>query len=195
LRLAIRRPTLLQRNLTLAVLFESTRRGRHTAGRVRRADRIPAPELLRLVRSIADDPITWEPIVKLPDGSDRWWTRLYTGRRFDLWLLSWLPGGGTDLHDHGPSAAAFSVVRGALSEVRVDRQGRSHTYLRRAGSATALVPGVIHDVNGAGDGPAVSIHAYSPPLRRMTFYARDARGVPRLLRAAQTKEPEQEPAR
>jgi hypothetical protein len=162
---------------------------------VRRADRIGAPELLRLVRTIADDPVTWEPIFELPDGSDRWWTRLYTGRRFDLWLLSWLPGGGTDLHDHGPSAAAFAVVRGALSEIRVDGRGRSRTYLRRSGSATALVPGVIHDVNGAGDGLSVSIHAYSPPLRGMSYYARDERGVPRHLRTAHTSSPEQETVR
>ena len=174
----------------MSVLFNSAPRGSRAVRRGRRPDHVPAAELLRVVRAIADDPLRWEPIVELPDGSDRWWTRLYAGERFDLWLLSWLPGGGTDLHDHGPSAAAFSVVRGALSEVRVDRHGRSSTHIRRAGSATALDRGVIHDVNGTGDGPAVSIHAYSPPLREMTFFSRDDKGVPRLLRTAQTKQPE-----
>src|SRR3954447_27009918 len=33
-----------------------------------------------------------------------------------VWLLSWLPGQGTDLHDHGPSAGAFAVARGMLTE-------------------------------------------------------------------------------
>ena len=174
----------------MSILFKSAPRGSRAVRRGRRPDHIPAAELLRVVRAIADDPVRWESIVELPDGSDRWWTRLYAGERFDLWLLSWLPGGGTDLHDHGPSAAAFSVVRGALSEVRVDRHGRSSTHIRRAGSATALDRGVIHDVNGTGDAPAVSIHAYSPPLREMTFFSRDDKGVPRLTRTAQTKQPE-----
>ena len=30
------------------------------------------------------------------------------------------------------------------------------------------------------DGPAVSIHAYSPPLREMTFFSRDDKGVLQL---------------
>ena len=30
-----------------------------------------------------------------------------------IWLLSWLPGQGTDLHDHGGSAGAFAVARGS----------------------------------------------------------------------------------
>lgn len=174
----------------MPLLFKSTARGSRAVRRGRRPDTIPATELLRIVRAIADDPARWESLVELPDDGDRWWTRMYTAERFDLWLLSWLPGGGTDLHDHGPSSAAFAVVRGTLSEVRVDRRGRSHTYLRYAGSATALTRGVIHDVNGAGAGPAVSIHAYSPPLREMSFYGRDARGVPQLIRTAQTKQPE-----
>lgn len=158
-------------------------------------DLIPASELLRLVQAVAAARTAWEPAVELPDGADRWWTRLHAGRRFDLWLLSWLPGHSTDLHDHGPSAAAFSVVRGTLRELRVDAAGRAHQHLRSAGSATALAPGVIHDVNGAGDGPAVSIHAYSPPLRWMNFFERDDLGAPRLVRSVRTAQPELERAR
>ena len=33
-----------------------------------------------------------------------------------VWLLSWLPGQGTDLHDHCTSAGAFVVARGSLAE-------------------------------------------------------------------------------
>src|SRR4051812_39826506 len=36
--------------------------------------------------------------------------------RAQVWLLSWLPDQGTPLHDHGPSAGAFAVVRGVLAE-------------------------------------------------------------------------------
>ena len=44
------------------------------------------------------------------------------------WLLSWLPGQGTGLHDHGGSAGAFAVVRGTLHErvgARADAAGLS----------------------------------------------------------------------
>src|SRR5215218_1534204 len=33
-----------------------------------------------------------------------------------IWLLTWLPGQGTPLHDHGDSAGAFAVARGTLTE-------------------------------------------------------------------------------
>jgi hypothetical protein len=37
-------------------------------------------------------------------------------------------------------------------------------------------PIAIHRVLHAGDGPAVTIHAYSPPLRRMGAYRVGANG-------------------
>src|SRR3712207_8332217 len=42
--------------------------------------------------------------------------------RAQVWLLSWLPGQGTGLHDHGGSAGALAVVRGTLSEAVGDRK-------------------------------------------------------------------------
>jgi mannose-6-phosphate isomerase-like protein (cupin superfamily) len=153
-----------------------------------------APDLVNLVRAIADEPLAWEPMVRLPEGTDRWWTRLYGGHRFDLWLLCWLPGHSTDLHDHGDSSAAFAVVRGVLGEIRVERNGFYSGYVRRAGSISSVPTGVIHDVRGGGDGPAVSIHAYSPPLTTMNFNARDGVDTPRLVRSVQTRRPELAPA-
>jgi hypothetical protein len=162
----------------------------------RRNSAVALPDLVNLVQAIADEPLAWEPLVQLPEGTDRWRTRLYGDRRFELWLLSWLPGHHPDLHDHGSSAAAFVVVRGVLGEVRVERDGYYSGYLRRSGSATSVAPGVIHDVCGAGDGPAVSIHAYSPPPSTMNHYIRDDDdGAPGLLRSVRTNEPEQAPVR
>jgi hypothetical protein len=111
-----------------------------------------------------------------------------------VWLLSWLAGQATDLHDHGRSAAAFAVVQGQLAEVRVDAEGWWSRHQRAAGSVTSLPPGLVHDVHGAGTGPAVSIHACSPPLRSMNFYERDARGRLRAAHTMATEQPELEPA-
>lgn len=68
--------------------------------------------LTGLVREIAVDEASWRPRLQLPDRRSRWWTRLWTDPDVDVWLLSWLPGPATDLHDHGDSAAAFAVVAG-----------------------------------------------------------------------------------
>lgn len=151
---------------------------------------LPLPDLAALVRHTAADVDAWRPKLRLPDGDERWWTRLSADRDVDLWLLSWLPGHATELHDHGSSAAAFAVVRGRLSEVRVHDRGRRTTTARRPGSVTWLAPGIIHDVRGTGRRPAVSIHAYSPPLSRMNFYA-DGRDGLHVVRTVQTHEPEE----
>jgi mannose-6-phosphate isomerase-like protein (cupin superfamily) len=146
-------------------------------------------DLLKLVQRIADTG-DWREHVQLPQGDERWWTRLESGDDVDVWLLSWLPGHATDLHDHGGSTAAFAVVEGALREIRLDRGGHRFVKERRAGSATVVPPSVIHDVHGSGIQAAVSIHAYSPPLRQMNFYAVDPTGRPRLVDSADVDGPE-----
>jgi predicted metal-dependent enzyme (double-stranded beta helix superfamily) len=153
---------------------------------------LPPADLAALVRRVAGDVDRWLPRLQLPDGNDRWWTRLAADDRVDVWLLSWLPGHNTDLHDHGDSAAAFTVVRGSLSEIRIDGDGQRTSHVRATGSATSLGAGVIHDVTGAGTQPAVSIHAYSPPLTRMNYF--DPATL-RVVRTVQSNEPEEELSR
>jgi cysteine dioxygenase type I len=93
-------------------------------------------DLLRLVRASAADTHRWQSVLRLPDGKDRWWTQLSTNDDVDVWLLSWRPGQATALHDHGSSAAAFTVIRGELNEVRIDPYGQATSQSRPAGTAT-----------------------------------------------------------
>jgi predicted metal-dependent enzyme (double-stranded beta helix superfamily) len=161
----------------------------HTQPRIE----FPSPtDLVRLVRATAADTHRWRSVLRLPDGNDRWWTLMSANDDVDVWLLSWRPGQATDLHDHGSSAAALTVIHGELNEVRIDPYGRATSHSRPAGTATSLAPAVIHDVSGAGVDAAVSIHAYSPPLREMNYYTPDAHGHLQITRTVSTHEPEQE---
>jgi mannose-6-phosphate isomerase-like protein (cupin superfamily) len=126
--------------------------------------------LASLVRELADNPASWQTAVRFADG-ERWWTRLHSDADVDVWLLTWVRDTGTDLHDHGASAGAFTVVSGVLEEVRPDGPGGGLTVTTlRAGDVRGVEPGVVHDVRSPSLVPAISIHAYSPPLREMTFY-------------------------
>jgi mannose-6-phosphate isomerase-like protein (cupin superfamily) len=126
--------------------------------------------LAALVREFADNPTAWLGGVRFV-ADERWWTRLHSDETVDVWLLTWVQDTGTDLHDHGASAGAFTVVSGRLEEVRPS--GPTATLAAttlQPGEVRRIEPGAVHDVRSPSKVPAISIHAYSPPLREMTFY-------------------------
>ncbi len=75
----------------------------------------------------------------------------------EVWLLSWLPGQATDVHDHGAASGAFTIVSGELTEHVVHR-GRTHRV--GMGQSRVFGPGYVHEVRNDGPDPAVSIHVY-----------------------------------
>lgn len=106
----------------------------------------------------------------------RWYERLYHGLDHDIWVISWLPGQSTGFHDHGESSGAFVVASGILEEHRPGE--RPHGI--HPGKPRAFGPDYAHDVRNVSLAPAISIHAYSPPLDEMNEYELDgSRLVPR----------------
>ena len=106
----------------------------------------------------------------------RWYERLYLGPDYDIWLISWLPGQSTGFHDHGASSGSFVVATGTLEE----HSPGEWTREIHPGKPRAFGPGYAHDVRNVSVAPAISIHAYSPPLGEMNEYELDgSRLVPR----------------
>ena len=106
----------------------------------------------------------------------RWYERLYHGPDYDIWVISWLPGQSTGFHDHGASSGAFVVATGILEEHRPGER----TRVIHPGKPRAFGPDYAHDVRNVSLAPAISIHAYSPPLSEMNEYELDgSRLVPR----------------
>jgi rhodanese-related sulfurtransferase len=106
----------------------------------------------------------------------RWYEKLHDGQDYDLWVISWLPGQSTGFHDHGISSGAFVIAAGILEE---HRPGEKAAILR-TGRSRAFGPYYAHDVRNASAAPAVSLHAYSPPLSEMNEFELDgSRLVPR----------------
>lgn len=146
-------------------------------------------ELDDLVRGYALDTARWSAVVRF-ERDRRWWTRLRGDDQVDVWLLTWLEDQATELHDHGDSAAAMAVVQGRLHEVRPAADGGLRSVSLRPGGVRRVPVGTAHDVRNTDPEPAVSIHAYSPPLTRMTYYAPDAAGRQRPVRTVPGDQPE-----
>lgn len=119
----------------------------------------------------------------------RWYERLYHGNDHDIWVISWLPGQSTGFHDHGESAGAFVLASGVLEEHRPGEQPLA-IY---PGQSRAFGSDYTHDVRNTSLAPAVSIHAYSPPLTDMNEYDLDgSQLVPRERASERTKTLDQE---
>lgn len=128
-------------------------------------------DLLVTARRWAAEPARW-PVLPRFDPVDRWYARIAEADDHEVWLLTWLPGQETDLHDHGGSAGAFVVVEGVLTEQTVGRGRLVETRLP-AGRWRRFGPRHVHGVANRGNTPAVSVHVYGPALRSMTRYRFD----------------------
>jgi hypothetical protein len=150
--------------------------------------------LAALARRYAADPSSW-PLAPHFDATSRWYSRIGGDSSHEAWLLTWLPGQSTDLHDHGGSAGAFVVVSGVLTEQVVPGGGPEQVVpvggpeqvvpgggpepvvprevSLGEGSARAFGPRHVHRIVNAGTEPAVSLHVYAPALRVMTRYRID----------------------
>ncbi len=133
------------------------------------------PEELANIVSLFAKSEGWMDKVRLR-AEGRWYERLYHGSDYDIWVISWLPGQSTGFHDHGGSSGAFVVATGILEEHRPGER----TRVIHPGKPRAFGPDYAHDVRNVSLAPAISIHAYSPPLSEMNEYELDgSRLVPR----------------
>ncbi len=172
--------------------------------------RLRVPDLLHATDRVADDVLSGRCDHLLPEGgvpvSRRWFTRICGDDELDVWLISWVPGHATELHDHGGSLGALTVLSGSLNEFRWDGRCLRLRWLD-AGDQAGFPLGWVHDVvwasrpvTGPISGrarasmrpvrPTLSVHAYSPPLTAMSYYEVTDRSRLRRRRTELTDQPE-----
>jgi len=176
--------------------------------------RLRVPDLLYTTDQAADDVLSGRCDHLLPEGgipaSRRWFTRLHGDEELDVWLISWVPGQPTELHDHGGSLGALTVISGSLNEYRWDGRALRRRRLD-AGDQAGFPLGWVHDVvwaprpvtvpvslpvagvpnvGAAPVQPTLSVHAYSPPLTAMSYYEVTGRNTLRRQRTELTDQPE-----
>lgn len=172
--------------------------------------RLRVPDLLHATDQAADHVLSGRYDHLLPRGgvpeSRRWFTRIHGDEELDVWLISWVPGHHTELHDHGGSLGALTVLSGSLNEFRWDGRGLRRRRLD-AGDQAGFPLGWVHDVvwaprpvpqpaakampiGRAAVQPTLSVHAYSPPLTVMSYYEITDRNRLRRQRTELTDQPE-----
>ncbi len=135
-------------------------------------------ELLAVARQVASRPELWSAHVH-HDQRQRTYEQLVRDAHLDVWLICWSEDHDTGFHDHDLSAGAVAVIAGAVREERLALgRGAGAPIARTVGAGSSFSFGAsdIHRVLHAGDEPAVTIHAYSPPLVRMGAYVVESDG-------------------
>jgi predicted metal-dependent enzyme (double-stranded beta helix superfamily) len=141
-----------------------------------------AVELEELVRRIYEREDLWRPLIVV-DRERRRYELLYEDERIDIWVLSWMPGQGTGFHDHDISDVGVMCAQGELDEGLLAIGCEVPPVRLRAGVSRNGPGGYIHSVTHVSGEPAVSLHAYSPPLICVGQYRADGDG--RLRREAE----------
>jgi hypothetical protein len=132
-------------------------------------------ELCRLVSELAARTELWQPLV-VCDAERRRYRLMLEDERLDIWVLSWMPGQATGFHDHERSHVALTALQGAVLERQI-RLGEAAIERELVpGSVQPGPAGYIHSVRHGSGAPAVTLHAYSPPLVRVGQYRAGPQG-------------------
>ncbi|HEX9334903.1 MAG TPA: cysteine dioxygenase family protein [Pseudonocardiaceae bacterium] len=126
----------------------------------------------RIAVEVARDRERWASLLRY-DPTERFAALVDRGGDVEIWLLSWLPGQHTDLHDHAGSAGAFTVVSGVLTERVIRDRTVEVEHPVTVGQTRVFGPRYVHQVRNAGVDPAISIHVYRPERAGMTPYRFD----------------------
>jgi predicted metal-dependent enzyme (double-stranded beta helix superfamily) len=126
-------------------------------------------EPIELAREYATQPELWEHLVH-HDPDQRSYELLRDDDEVTAWVICWMDDHDTGFHDHDVSSGALAVAQGRIREERLGLGGTVVERTLEAGEAIDFAASDIHRVTHAGNTPAVTINAYSPPLWRMGAY-------------------------
>jgi quercetin dioxygenase-like cupin family protein len=131
---------------------------------------LTSDQLLDFAQRLAADPDNWQQYVR-HDSEERTFELIWDDEDVNAWVLCWSEDHDTGFHDHDQSVAAIVALDGQVREDRLRLGGATRERVYGAGESFIVPPNAIHRVLHHGDAPAVTIHAYSPPLTRMGSYS------------------------
>lgn len=115
-------------------------------------------------------PEEWKEHVYHDPSGARTYHQLCLDDHLEAWLICWNDGNDTGFHDHDLSHGAVGVAAGRVREETLALGGDPVVREVGAGSVFSFDATDIHRVLHIGDEAAVTLHLYSPPLRRMGAY-------------------------
>jgi mannose-6-phosphate isomerase-like protein (cupin superfamily) len=126
-------------------------------------------QLERFAADLAARPERWRHLVRHASDA-RVYALIWSDTDVNAWVICWQEDSDTGWHDHDESAGGIAVVSGYVREERLVIGAEPRVRHLGPGENFTVPSTAIHRVLHEGGEPAVTIHAYSPPLRRMGAY-------------------------
>lgn len=136
---------------------------------------LTSEQLERFAARLATESDRWQHLVRHADDL-RVYEQIWDDEEVNAWLICWSEDQDTGFHDHDESTAAIAVISGQVREDRLRLGSPPTSQVVRAGSLFTVPAVAIHRVLHSGTHPAVTIHAYSPPLVRSGAYRTGSHG-------------------
>jgi hypothetical protein len=118
-------------------------------------------------RLVLDHGAAFRSLARFRQGAEYQRQRVYVTPDFEVWLLSWLPGQVTSIHDHGGALSITTVLAGVVLEERFVPAGPkvrpAWTMVRVTGDTDVIDGSAIHRVSPLGT--AVTLHLCAPVCR------------------------------
>lgn len=133
-----------------------------------------SPSLVDLADAMASVGLSLADVQQYVEGNPRNYHRALValGERYELLVMTWLPGQESVPHDHAGSICVMQVMQGTALEAqyRVDRHGYvdlDYECTVPCGEITAGEDAGVHAIRNSADAetPLVTVHVYAPPLR------------------------------
>jgi mannose-6-phosphate isomerase-like protein (cupin superfamily) len=131
---------------------------------------LDGPRLAEFAVALAAERHRWEHLVR-HDRDSRFYAEIFSDAHVSAWLICWTDDQDTGFHDHDRSSGGVAVVAGRVREERLVLGGPPVAKIFVPGECFHFDASTIHRVRHTGAEPAVTMHAYSPPLLRMGAYS------------------------
>jgi hypothetical protein len=133
--------------------------------------RVTRALLQDVVERVASRRDLWEPLVAAAPTRVHW-QPLPVHEDVEVFVVTWPTFTDTRLHSHDGATSAFLPVRGVVTEIRPDDRLRLVPRKFVPGVTGVLDGYDVHELQNEHVEVAVSIHAFSPRLRSVTWWER-----------------------
>ena len=99
---------------------------------------------------------------------------IYTNKDYELFLICWMPGQISKIHNHSDNGCIFKILEGKMTEFRYDTKNlKLIEKIDYNNKITEFISNetAYHKFGNLGIVPSVSLHLYSPPQQKIRFFS------------------------